>query len=351
MAQVTVRINGYAYTVGCQDGEEEHLQAMADEVERRIESIKVAAGPSGEARMLVMASLLMADDLFEMGSALRAARQASRCAAPARPEAGAAAGKAGEASGGDCPGPGASLDCEGGAARCDRQYIPGASKHLPGNWLCRDLGLGIWCPPAHAGLWEDETPTAMAAPHISPELIEAKRAVRQRMLAAREAWDPACGARAGASTCCASAAAGGRGGVGVLADGTGDRHPAAAGGAARAGPSDRAAGDTKARQPIDLSALASGRRDAAGAFRHVAAGRRGTSAGLPAGAAAGVRPARATGWATAPATTTGRWRRCRGGSGWAWPMPRRNWTKCRPAPTTRRLDAVATERGVIFCKG
>ena len=71
MAQVTVRINGYAYTVGCQDGEEEHLQAMAGEVDRRIESIKTAAGPSGEARMLVMASLLMADDLFEMGKALR----------------------------------------------------------------------------------------------------------------------------------------------------------------------------------------------------------------------------------------------------------------------------------------
>jgi 5-formyltetrahydrofolate cyclo-ligase len=34
----------------------------------------------------------------------------------------------------------------------------------------------------------------MAAPHISAELIEAKRLVRQRMLAAREAWDPACGA-------------------------------------------------------------------------------------------------------------------------------------------------------------
>jgi 5-formyltetrahydrofolate cyclo-ligase len=28
---------------------------------------------------------------------------------------------------------------------------------------------------------------------LSPELIEAKRAVRQRMLAAREAWDPSCG--------------------------------------------------------------------------------------------------------------------------------------------------------------
>ncbi len=34
----------------------------------------------------------------------------------------------------------------------------------------------------------------MAAPHIPPDLIEAKRAVRQRMLAAREAWDPALGA-------------------------------------------------------------------------------------------------------------------------------------------------------------
>ena len=65
MAQVTVRINGYAYTLGCKDGEEEHLQSMADEVERRIEGIKAALGTGGEARMLVMASLMLADDLFE----------------------------------------------------------------------------------------------------------------------------------------------------------------------------------------------------------------------------------------------------------------------------------------------
>ena len=77
MAQVTLRINGYAYTVGCQDGEEQHLQAMAGEVERRIESVKAAAGQSGEARMLVMASLLMADDLYEMGKALRSGQPAA----------------------------------------------------------------------------------------------------------------------------------------------------------------------------------------------------------------------------------------------------------------------------------
>jgi len=34
----------------------------------------------------------------------------------------------------------------------------------------------------------------MAAPHMPIGLIEAKRAVRARMLAAREAWDPVCGA-------------------------------------------------------------------------------------------------------------------------------------------------------------
>jgi cell division protein ZapA len=83
MAQVTVRINGYAYTVGCQDGEEDHLQAMAGEVDRRIESVKAVAGQSGEARMLVMASLLMADDLFETDRALKSAQAGQVTGQPA----------------------------------------------------------------------------------------------------------------------------------------------------------------------------------------------------------------------------------------------------------------------------
>ena len=87
MAQVTVRINGYAYTVGCQDGEEQHLLSMAAEVERRIESIKAVAGQSGESRMLVMAALLMADDLFEMGRALREAQKGAGAAASAAAQA------------------------------------------------------------------------------------------------------------------------------------------------------------------------------------------------------------------------------------------------------------------------
>jgi cell division protein ZapA len=87
MAQVTVRINGYAYTVGCQDGEEQHLQQMAEQVERRIESIKAVAGQSGESRMLVMAALLMADDLYEMGKVVATTQAGSGGAAAGPPAA------------------------------------------------------------------------------------------------------------------------------------------------------------------------------------------------------------------------------------------------------------------------
>ena len=76
MAQVTLRINGYAYTLGCQDGEESQLEAMGEEVNRRIDGVRLAAGPSGEARMLVMAALLMADDISELRGRLEAAEAA-----------------------------------------------------------------------------------------------------------------------------------------------------------------------------------------------------------------------------------------------------------------------------------
>ena len=79
MAQVTLRINGYSYVLGCPDGQEVHLLAMAAEVDRRIEAVKASAGPSGEARMLVMAALTLADDLHDL-------KQAGGVFAPAKPD-------------------------------------------------------------------------------------------------------------------------------------------------------------------------------------------------------------------------------------------------------------------------
>jgi cell division protein ZapA len=65
VAQLTIKINGYAYTVGCDDGQERHLLQMAADVESRIDSIKALGGQSGESRLLVLAALLMADELHD----------------------------------------------------------------------------------------------------------------------------------------------------------------------------------------------------------------------------------------------------------------------------------------------
>ena len=65
MAQVTVRINGYSYVVGCEDGQEPHLLLMAAQVDSRVESIKAIGGNSGEPRLLLLASLLLADELHD----------------------------------------------------------------------------------------------------------------------------------------------------------------------------------------------------------------------------------------------------------------------------------------------
>ena len=77
MAQVTVKINGFPYTVGCEDGQEAHLQAMATQVDSRIESIKALGGNSGETRLLLLAGLLMADEIHDIRIEMEALRKAA----------------------------------------------------------------------------------------------------------------------------------------------------------------------------------------------------------------------------------------------------------------------------------
>ena len=92
MAQLTIKINGYAYTVGCEDGQEYHAQAMAQEVDNRIGSIKALGGQSGEARLLVLAALLMADELHDLGIELATLRRSIGQAPPLMPASSAADG-------------------------------------------------------------------------------------------------------------------------------------------------------------------------------------------------------------------------------------------------------------------
>ncbi len=77
MAQVTVKINGFTYTVGCEDGQEAHLQAMAAQVDNRIDSLKALGGNSGEVRLLLLAGLLLADEIHDIRIEMEALRKAA----------------------------------------------------------------------------------------------------------------------------------------------------------------------------------------------------------------------------------------------------------------------------------
>jgi cell division protein ZapA len=65
MAQVDVTINNRSYRIACDDGQEEHLVGLAEFVDRRVRDLAEAVGQVGDARLLVMASLLISDELSE----------------------------------------------------------------------------------------------------------------------------------------------------------------------------------------------------------------------------------------------------------------------------------------------
>ena len=66
MGQVTVNLNGHHYTIGCADGDEGRLRVLADDLDKRMASLVGAVGQVGDARLLVMLSLLLLDEMEEV---------------------------------------------------------------------------------------------------------------------------------------------------------------------------------------------------------------------------------------------------------------------------------------------
>ncbi|HJP22527.1 MAG TPA: cell division protein ZapA [Alphaproteobacteria bacterium] len=65
MAQVEVTVNGRAYVVACEDGEETHLEELAEYLNGQVKELAESLGQVGEARLILMAGLLLADELFD----------------------------------------------------------------------------------------------------------------------------------------------------------------------------------------------------------------------------------------------------------------------------------------------
>jgi cell division protein ZapA len=70
MAHVTVTIGGRSYRLACNEGEEAHLEGLARQIDGKIAELRGAVGEIGDQRLVVMASLTIADELFEARRAI-----------------------------------------------------------------------------------------------------------------------------------------------------------------------------------------------------------------------------------------------------------------------------------------
>jgi len=84
---VTIRLNGHPYQIGCGAGEEDHVANLGAEVESIMQSLVGSVGQIGEARLLAMVALILAD----RASTAAAANGSSNAVASAAPPAGASA--------------------------------------------------------------------------------------------------------------------------------------------------------------------------------------------------------------------------------------------------------------------
>lgn len=71
MSQVTVTIDGKAYRMACDEGQEEHLIELAQRFDRYVLHLKDSFGEIGDLRLTVMAGIMVMDELSELQKRVR----------------------------------------------------------------------------------------------------------------------------------------------------------------------------------------------------------------------------------------------------------------------------------------
>ena len=66
MADVSISINGKSYNISCDDGQEQRVSDLANFIDSRVKDIAQASGATSDAHLLVLTSLVMADEMFDM---------------------------------------------------------------------------------------------------------------------------------------------------------------------------------------------------------------------------------------------------------------------------------------------
>jgi cell division protein ZapA len=81
MSQVVVTVNGRAFPLNCADGEEPRIRRLAQYVDGKIGDFVKTHGQIGEARLILLAALVIADELSDTNDLVQTER--SRAHAPA----------------------------------------------------------------------------------------------------------------------------------------------------------------------------------------------------------------------------------------------------------------------------
>ena len=72
MAQINIDVNGRPYAVGCEDGQEAHLQELAKLFDHQVRQVSQDMGQLGDSRLFLMGALLLADELLDAKNRLAA---------------------------------------------------------------------------------------------------------------------------------------------------------------------------------------------------------------------------------------------------------------------------------------
>jgi cell division protein ZapA len=65
MSSVNITINGKQYRVACEPGQEQRLTQLAEDFDDRIAGMRSRFGEVGDARLTVMAAMMLGDELFD----------------------------------------------------------------------------------------------------------------------------------------------------------------------------------------------------------------------------------------------------------------------------------------------
>jgi cell division protein ZapA len=71
MSHINVTINGRQYRMACEEGQETRLLQLAEGFEARIGSLRGKFGEIGDARLTVMAALMVSDELIDATQRIR----------------------------------------------------------------------------------------------------------------------------------------------------------------------------------------------------------------------------------------------------------------------------------------